>query len=501
MNMPNNVAVRFDDVSKIYRLHGSQKDQFIDALNLGRFGFRPRTPASEFSALSNVSWQVNKGERVGIVGRNGAGKTTLLKLVCGNFAPTKGNVEVNGAVQALMSVGVGFHPDFTGRENLESTLNYNGLPSDKHDEAVRGVIDFCELGEFIDQPFKTYSLGMQARLMFAAATAIEPEILIVDEILSAGDAYFVAKSKQRVERLVSSGCTMLLVSHSMSQILELCDTAIWVDQGRIRMEGEAFLVVKAYEEYLYGAVSHLTSSASGGVESGERVTNEKGAESKRQLDESNVEKPKGEKLKGITENSDEARPIEKKLSPSPTQEPYFIPNQACPNFLNPANTGFHFLAPGGLSRWVDETPIRVVGFDIQTEAGSTNKIVCLRPARFIIHLEVQKEDGYECCYGMAVHDHMGNCVTRIFSACDSFQGSEGDYRRVELVLNPCQLGPGEYTVGISVTSYTGIERINEASRYDLLSRSFILQVALPDSLGTIEAQFVHSAEWSFSEGE
>src|SRR5262249_721919 len=161
-------------------------------------------------------------------------------------------IEINGDVQALMNIGIGFHPDHTGRENVEASLQYNGLAKNEYREALDGIIEFCELGEFFDQPFKPYSLGSQSRLMFPAATAIRPDILIIDEVLGAGDAYFVAKSKLRVERMVRSGCTMLLVSHSMQQVLELCDEAIWLHEGEIRMQAEAFLVVKAYEEYLHG---------------------------------------------------------------------------------------------------------------------------------------------------------------------------------------------------------------------------------------------------------
>ncbi len=248
------LALSLQSVSKIYRLHGSQSDQLIDVLGLERFGFKTKTQTKEFAALSDISLDVPRGHRIGIIGRNGAGKTTLLKLICGNFAPTAGEIKVNGTVQALMSMGLGFHPESTGRENVESSLQYNGLVRDAYRQAMEGIIEFCELGDYLDQPFKTYSLGMQARLMFAAATAIRPDILIVDEVLGAGDAYFVAKSKRRVEKLINSGCTMLLVSHSMQQVLELCDEAIWLDGGRVRMRGEAFLVVKAYEEYVHGPI-------------------------------------------------------------------------------------------------------------------------------------------------------------------------------------------------------------------------------------------------------
>ncbi len=482
MTKSSEVAIWFKNVSKIYRLHGSQKDQLIEALQLHRYGFRPRTAAKEFSALAHIDWKVQKGQRIGIIGRNGSGKTTLLKLICGNFSPTSGVVEVVGRVQALMNVGIGFHPEFTGRENIDASLHYNGLERAEHQTAVEGIIEFCELSEFIDQPFKTYSLGMQARLMFATATAIRPEILIIDEVLGAGDAYFVAKSKKRVDKLIGNGCTMLLVSHSMSQILELCDRAIWLDQGEIRMEDSAFLVVKAYEEYLNKTVEKLNKA--------ERLTSSVVATENvvghRELSEDNPTTGELTGTRFVAQSFDSRR----------MQVPSFVPHDAMPQFPHPAPAALRHLAPGGLSRWVDETSLRIVGLDLQTEVGSTNKFICLRPARFVIDLEVLKDGSYRCCYGVAIHDHMGNCATRLFSPPDEFSAKGGDRRQVSVVLNPCQIGPGEYTVGISVTEHVGIERMNEGKRFDLLSRSFNLDVVLPESISAVGAAFLHSSEWT-----
>ena len=204
---------------------------------------------TEFSALKNVSLTIGKGEQIGVVGRNGAGKTTLLKLLTGNFAPTTGKIAINGTVQALMQTGLGFHPDFTGEENLRSALTYNGLTGAQFKEALADAIEFVELDEFLQQPFKTYSLGMRSRLQFAAATAIHPDILIVDEVLGAGDAYFSGKSAARMKHLTSGGCTLLLVSHSMQQVSQFCQRCIWLEAGEMVMDGPALSVVRAYEEY------------------------------------------------------------------------------------------------------------------------------------------------------------------------------------------------------------------------------------------------------------
>jgi lipopolysaccharide transport system ATP-binding protein len=151
-----------------------------------------------------------------------------------------------------MQVGLGFHPEFTGRDNIEHALAYNGLTGAALEAAIEDVIDFAELGEFLRQPMKTYSLGMTTRLQFAAATAIRPDILIIDEILGAGDAYFSAKSAHRMRKLTSSGCTLLLVSHATEQILQFCDRAVWLDRGAVRADGKVLEVVQQYEEFIAG---------------------------------------------------------------------------------------------------------------------------------------------------------------------------------------------------------------------------------------------------------
>ncbi len=474
---PNPFAIRLQHVSKIYKLHGSQGDQLIDVLGLQRFGFKTKTPSKEFSALSNISLEVPRGHRIGIIGRNGAGKTTLLKLICGNFAPTSGEVEVHGTVQALMNIGLGFHPEYTGRENVEASLQYNGLARDEYHKAMEGIVEFCELGDFLDQPFKTYSLGMQARLMFAAATAIKPDILIVDEVLGAGDAYFIAKSKARVEKLVHSGCTMLLVSHSIQQVLELCDEAVWLDQGRIRMQGKAFLVVKAYEEYLFGVVkpSHQPYYA----------------------------QPPGNQPE-IVEKQKEASHISfENVGVQCLQEPTFIPHDGKNDFpkINISELEkFPFQAPGGLSRWQAEEGVKICGFGIKTVLGLTNRLTSLCPAKIVIALKAEHQGTFECRYGIVIDDLQGRNVTKIFSPIDLFDIENNGIRLVELELNPLQIGPGEYTIGISILGNSTIEMINQAKRYDLLGRSFEFSVDLPSSLAALTTNYFHSAAWTFMTG-
>lgn len=468
---PDAPAVKLDNVSKIYHLYGSQTDQLVEVLGLRRLGFRPRTPPKEFRALSNISLVVPRGRRIGIIGRNGAGKTTLLKLICGNFTPTTGSIAVHGAVQALMNMGLGFHQEYTGRENVEAAMQYNGLSGDEYRAAVAGIIEFCELGDFFDQPFKTYSLGMQSRLMFAAATAIKPDILIIDEVLGAGDAYFVAKSKRRVDALVGNGCTMLLVTHAMSQILELCTEAVWLDQGQVRMQGDAFTVVKAYESFLHGPITSLDDGP----------------------DE--FQQPKTVS-RSSAENSLSAGDGRSLV----LQEPAFLPHAASTSGLPPlaTPTEFKFPAQGGIARWGAPIAFEIVGFSIHTERGETNELTSMRPARFTMTVKALRSGEFRCRYAFVFYTHLGQCVLDILSGEDAFETVQGEVRTISMELNPTQLGPGEYTMSLSVHDFAPIEVFNATRRHDLLSRSFLVRVELPESLRPIEAQFYHTAEWAFA---
>lgn len=492
--MREDFAIRLDCISKTYRLYGSQRDQLLDVLGLRRFGLALGQPIREFRALDEISLDIPRGHRVGIIGRNGAGKTTLLKLICGNFAPTSGTVEVNGTVQALLSIGLGFHPDYTGRENVTASLQYNGLADKEHAEAVANVIDFCELGEFIDQPFKIYSLGMQARLMFAAATAITPDILIVDEVLGAGDAYFVAKSKTRVDSLVRSGCTMLLVSHSTQQVLELCDEVVWINEGRIQMRGDALRVVKAYEEFLYGSIQRIANFRAEDAIDKEAVAVDHISEScADNRDTIEIE----------FEGDYQARSISRTISLAQAnhlQEPAFRPHAHLPTLPEPAPsamTSLQHQAPGGISRWDSDKGLKLTGFSIVTERGEGNSLLTMAPAKFVLFITAEIADHFDCRYGIAIHDMKGKCITRIFSPRDKFLIAQNQIRKIDILLNPNQIGPGDYTVGVSILKYDELENLNATARYDLLSRSFSVKVDLPDSLGALEASFFHTAEWGF----
>jgi len=246
--MSDDLAIKFEQVGKMYKVFGSKLDTALDALNLPTL--RRDDRYREFWALRDIDLELARGGRLGIIGRNGAGKTTLLKLVTGNHAPSEGSVTVNGDVQALLEIGGGLHPEFTGRENIRASLSYLGLSRPEIDDAEDEISEFTELGRFLDQPFKAYSQGMQARLSFAIATTTQPEILIVDEILGAGDAYFFTRSTARMSQLIEGGAGVLLVSHALDQVARFCERTIWLDRGRIAMDGPTDEVVKAYERFI-----------------------------------------------------------------------------------------------------------------------------------------------------------------------------------------------------------------------------------------------------------
>lgn len=206
----------------------------------------------EFSALTDVSFSIKKGEVIGIIGHNGAGKSTLLKIISGILKPTEGSIEVHGNIVPMLELGSGFDYDLTGRENIFLNGAILGCSEDFLKEKYDEIVAFSELGKFIEIPIRNYSSGMLMRLAFSIATVVNPDILIVDEILAVGDANFQAKSKARMMELMGGGTTVLFVSHSIEQIREMCDRVIWLDHGRVKMIGDANEVCNRYEGKISG---------------------------------------------------------------------------------------------------------------------------------------------------------------------------------------------------------------------------------------------------------
>lgn len=217
----------------------------------------------DFHALHDVSFEVRRGEAVGIVGRNGAGKSTLLQMIAGTLQPTSGTIEVHGRVAALLELGAGFNPEFTGRENVFLSGAVLGLSRTEMEARFDSVAAFADIGEFIEQPVKTYSSGMMMRLAFAVNTCVDPEILIVDEALSVGDAPFQAKCFRRLRQLIDQGVSLLFVSHDLGTVRTVCSRALWLKHGRPEMWGEAKEVAREYEKFCWreqGIVTQATDA-------------------------------------------------------------------------------------------------------------------------------------------------------------------------------------------------------------------------------------------------
>lgn len=252
--MSDDIAIKVEGLSKCYHIYDTPRDrlkQFVMPRLQRLIGIQPKQYFREFWALKDVSFEVKKGETVGIIGRNGSGKSTLLQMICGTLSPTGGSVETRGRIAALLELGSGFNPEFTGRENVYMNGAVLGLSTEEIDARFDDIAAFAEIGDFIEQPVKTYSSGMMVRLAFAVAINVDPEILIVDEALSVGDELFQRKCFSRIETIRASGSTILFVSHSGGTIVELCDRAVLMESGEKLAVGMPKQIVGRYQKLLY----------------------------------------------------------------------------------------------------------------------------------------------------------------------------------------------------------------------------------------------------------
>lgn len=243
--MSSNLAIHAQQLDKVFQLYSRPMDRLKQVF--ARNGHRYY---KEFGALRDVSFELQKGEVLGLVGRNGAGKSTLLQLICGTLSPTTGSVTVQGRIAALLELGAGFNPEFTGRENIYLNASILGLSKAEIDERYDAIVDFSGISDFIHQPVKTYSSGMYVRLAFSIATSVDPDILVIDEALSVGDGAFARKSFDRIMSLKEKGATILFCSHSMYQIEALCTRALWLEKGRVQQLGSPAAVVAKYQSFL-----------------------------------------------------------------------------------------------------------------------------------------------------------------------------------------------------------------------------------------------------------
>jgi lipopolysaccharide transport system ATP-binding protein len=243
--MASEIAIQAEQLGKRYQIYKAPVDRLKQALWRGR-----RQYFTEFWALKHVDFAIRKGETVGIIGRNGSGKSTLLQMICGVLQPTEGRLVANGRIAALLELGAGFNPEFSGRDNVFMNAAILGLSRKQIEDCYEEIVRFADIGEFIERPVKTYSSGMYVRLAFATAIHVSPDILLVDEALSVGDIRFQQKCIARIKAFCESG-TVVFVSHDLSSITELCSRAIWIDHGAVVMDGSPKRVSEQYAQYMY----------------------------------------------------------------------------------------------------------------------------------------------------------------------------------------------------------------------------------------------------------
>jgi len=250
----SDIAIRVKNITKAYQIYDKPQDRLKQSLWRGRKQFY-----REFKALDDVSFEVKKGETVGIIGRNGSGKSTLLQIICGTLAPTSGTVEVNGRVAALLELGAGFNPEFSGKENIYMNATILGLSKEEIDAKYEDIIAFADIGDFVNQPVKTYSSGMYVRLAFAVIAHVDADILVIDEALAVGDVFFTQKCMRFLSGFMKNG-SVLFVSHDTNSILNLCQTAIWLDQGREKNSGSPKSITESYLESFYGKIQDTNNT-------------------------------------------------------------------------------------------------------------------------------------------------------------------------------------------------------------------------------------------------
>ncbi|MDP9190747.1 MAG: ABC transporter ATP-binding protein [Acidobacteriota bacterium] len=263
-------AIAIEDVSKDYRLWG-RRSQFATLKSALLKRDLALAPDAAVAALRHVSFVVDRGEAFGIIGRNGSGKSTLLKLISGILKPTSGKVSVNGRVAALIELGAGFHPEITGRENIYINGIMLGLSRREVDQRFDKIVEFSGISEFLDQPVKTYSSGMYVRLGFAVAVHVDPDVLLIDEVLSVGDEEFSARCIAKIQEMKYRGVTLLFVTHQLDQVRNLCDRALWLDHGRTEAIGDPMRVVDAYLQEVSGTPPATAAAETPAIEIEEKA--------------------------------------------------------------------------------------------------------------------------------------------------------------------------------------------------------------------------------------
>jgi ABC-type polysaccharide/polyol phosphate transport system ATPase subunit len=470
-------AIRIHDLGKMFRLYPSPLAKVVDTLGLGRLLFWRRGRFREFWALRDVSLTLRKGERVGIIGRNGAGKSTLLKIICGNLQPSEGLCQVRGRVQALLDMGTGFHPEFTGRQNIRAALAYQDLDAGRIRELEEEIVELTELEEFINQPVKTYSLGMYSRLAFAVATSVRPELLIIDEVLGAGDAYFATKCAAKMKELVEdNGATVLLASHATDQILRYCERCLWLERGQIAKEGRSQEVVNAYLEFVHELEDRRLRAKN--LRQNLEIRKDRAGAAQPSLKAAGrwqwVEQQTG--LSGLRAETGvaAARTEDHRGGNGPAAE--------CTTKKEPLS----------ISRWPGDGSLMI---EKVTLLGSEEREQALFAvgSRLSLRMTIKarRAGTYELLPTATLYRLDGIYISNFIGVAEHLELREDEEVGFQLDLGPLMLGNGEYVFSVAV--FEGI--VAGETRYDLLAKCYEFEVVGNDVLHA-DFIFAHPSSWS-----
>ncbi|HEY9879697.1 MAG TPA: ABC transporter ATP-binding protein [Leptolyngbyaceae cyanobacterium] len=434
--MSNDTAIFLQNISKVYKRYHRPVDRLKEILLPGK----PR--AEEFWALRDVSLDVTCGETIGIIGRNGSGKSTLLQIIVGTLQPTSGVVQVKGRVSALLELGSGFNPEFTGRQNVFFNGRILGLSQAEIEDRFDQIAAFADIGEFLDQPVKTYSSGMFVRLAFAVAVYVEPEILVVDEALAVGDLYFQAKAMARIRQLMEAGITTLFVSHDLGSVKALCQRCIYMEHGVTKQVGDVAQVVSTYMSDI-----HTQMNAD--------------------LRQNSLE------FAGKTEPLSELEPTQTASENSPTLS---RDETAFSNLT--VSTTASMISSKMLNRYGDGSAevLDVKLLDRNREV--TDHLECHEP--FVIQASVLIKQPLETfCIGYSMRDLKGQMLTSLVSTRETINipaGNPGDTYVFE-IAGKTPLNVGNYTLTVAI-EYPVVENIQHVF-VDILENVLLFQVYLP----------------------
>ncbi len=478
--MSSEPAILVSQLTKAYQIYDKPIDRLKQMLWHGR-----RQYYRDFLAVRDIDLKVARGETVGIVGRNGSGKSTLLKMICGTIPATAGVVQVNGRIAPLLTLGAGFNPEFTGRENVYLNAAIYGMSTKQIDACYERIAEFADIGEFINHPVKLYSSGMQARLAFAVAIHLEPDILVIDEVLAVGDDAFRRKCTARIEQIKERGATILFVSHSAQSVIELCDRALLLEAGQRLLLAEPKTVITQYHRLLYGKPADY----------------EKTRASIEELDQPTKPATQRVASASIVSASDSAESRDANQSNK-------VPLTAVQRAAQ-----FERFEPGLISEGVVEYACKgacISDVKLQSQAGKTINVVGVRSAvRYTYRVSFQR-DCYVDHFGMAVKAIFGLPLVGLILRPDPDAPvfyEAGTTLRVQFELD-IRLGPGTYFFNAGIYGFadddepTYLHRMVDVAvmRVEHLSqRNIISYVDLSrdlDRIGTIEIEANSGADSS-----